>query len=202
MEGVEVKDLEIDAALEEVKRAKKLCDEFDNAVAEAKSLPFYETDPVSALELVARRYERLDLFLRFTDTLLFEPIEAPNVGDYVRLTMADGSTREGEVTMTRRVTTSPEILVEVDRSRLAWIPLTQTQKSRGYLHTPMFLIVKVEHIERPRKVMWPAGTFLESLPFPGVYRRVAEDVYEGAKVVQLIGFEKPLNASVYRKAEG
>lgn len=202
MEGVEVKGLEIEAALEEVKRAKKLCDEFDNAVDEAKSLPFYETDPVSALELVARRYERLDVFLQFWDTLSFEPIEAPSVGDYVRLTMADGSTREGEVTGSYRSNTNPEIRVEVDRSRLAWIPLTQGQKSRAYRNTPMFLVVKVEHIERPRKVMWPTGTLVESRSFPGIYRRVAEDVYEGAEFVRFIGgSNKPVRVSDYRKAE-
>lgn len=196
-----MKGLEIEAALEEVKRAKKLCDEFDDAVDEAKSLPFYETDPVSALELVARRYERLDVFLQFRDTLSFEPIEAPNVGDYVRLTMADGSTREGEVTRTRRSNLSPEICVEVDRSRRAWIPLTQGQKSRSYRNTPRFMIVRVEHIERPRKVMWPTGTLIESRSFPGIYRRVAEDVCEGAELVRVRGSEGRVKVSSHRKAE-
>lgn len=202
MEGVEVTDLEIDAALEKVKRSKMLCGEFDKAVEEAKSLPFYATDPVSALELVARRYERLDVFLHFRETLLFEPIEAPNVGDYVRLTMADGSTHEGEVTRSKRPVTSPEIIVHLDGFGLAWIPLTQTEKSRAYRNYAERMIVKVEHIERPRKVMWPVGTLIESRFFPGIYRRVAEDVYDGAEFGRVCGSNKPLKVSDYRKAEG
>lgn len=197
-----MKDLEIEAALEEVKRTKMLCDEFDNAVDEAKSLPFYATDPISALELVARRYDRLDVFLHFRETLLFEPIEAPNVGDYVRLTMADGYTREGEVTGSYRSNTNPEITVQLDGVTGAWIPLTQAHKSWSYRNTPRFLIVKVEHIERPRKVMWPTGTLVESRFFPGIYRRVAEDVCEGAEFVRVRGSNKPVKVSEYRKAEG
>lgn len=79
--------------------------------------------------------------------------EPPAVGDYVRLTFADGSTEEGEVNYSRDVD-GAEHSVRLKGSTVAyrWIPMTQKKYDRIVNNNwlgPKYAIVKVEHIERP-----------------------------------------------------
>lgn len=94
----EFKEGDIDAALARLKKSEGLCDRFDAAVKRADNLTRLER-----LQFVAIDMDRGDLY-----NLLVKELDKPKYivpttpvkGEYVRLTMANGETREGEVRAT------------------------------------------------------------------------------------------------------
>ena len=139
-----VRALNLDSALAEIKRRHQFCSEFYTPKAQEWTHP-----PV------------------------------PSVGDYVRLTLRNGSTAEGEVKSVPffRDDTWDEWCVRLDGGKGGYIFSTKHRTDTCILGD--VTIVGVEHIEPPRELLWPKGTVVENNHTFALYR-TAEDVYVGA----------------------
>lgn len=143
-------DAKIEVALAQTKKDLGLCGGFDDAVEKARTMTF-----VDRLKHVAATEGRQDVFTHFEEILNkpeYVMPEVPKEGDYVRLTMKDGYSEEGEVKSTIEYQGHVNVLVQGSKHR-QWIPKTQadadyTRKWDG----PRSIIVKVEKIAKPVEI--------------------------------------------------
>lgn len=195
------KDNKIADALKQTKKDLGLCEEFDQAVEEAKNLPL-----VKRLEYVARDRNEQSVFDHFLSVLNkpeYVMPEVPAKGDYVRLTMANGDVKEGEVESTEKNQEGqdyPQGFTEINLNK-GIVYIFHCQQGFNYYNwANERKVVKVEHITKPVEIP-EVGKWIAAVTQDGKTHtfEVTENDRSGDKVYLWNGKTSPLGNG-YRPA--